>query len=112
MKNWGFAALLAVATAGCAARPPAPALYEAPPDGKAMVDRLRVERPSYRPMQNGVAPLSIFIEAPPTYYPPLCWGYRPVTWSDCGYRPSRWRDCGPRYGRPYLFLKPDCRYGF
>ena len=100
MKNWGTGAFLALWALGCAAPPVTPRAYEDPSDGKAMVDRLRVDTP-YTPRQNGVAPLSVYIEAQPTYYPPVCWDYRrnsyPVSW---GYG---------RY-RPYDYRGPECRY--
>ena len=111
MKNWGTGLLPALLAAGCAAPPASKPAYEPPADGKQMVDRLRVDQP-YQPRQNGVEPLSLFIEASPTYYPPPCWnygwGYRPVKWSDCGYRPAYWKDCGARYRTPYLYPRRDC----
>ena len=99
MKIWGTIMFLGGLAAGCTVpAAPAPAAREEPSDAKAMVDRLRVERPSYRPAQTGGEALSVYIEAPPTYYPPVWCGlgrrYRGGKWSDCGYRPY----AGLRYG--------------
>lgn len=107
MKIWGAGLIPALLATGCAAPAAPKAEYEPPADGKEMVDRLRVERPSYRPMRNGVEPLSVYIETTPTYYPPLCWDYRrngyPVSWRHGGYR-------GYGYGYGYGYGGFGCRY--